>query len=77
MGTKSGKDCNKLALTSLTPKFLANAITYKQANLTLVCKKLYLSKFNEKDIPENIKTEFEEHGKEIHYMIIGEIIKQI
>ena len=77
MGTKSGKDCDKLKETSLTPKFLSNAITYKQANLTLVCKKLYLSKFNEKDIPEEIKTQFDEYGKNVHYIIIGEIIKQI
>lgn len=77
LGSLSGRDCNKLSQTQLTPKFLKDGVTFNEANLTLVCKKIYMQKFNPKQIPEEIKQQFYSGGITPHYMIIGEIIKKI
>ncbi len=39
-GTKSGKDCDKVALAGLTPYFEDNAVTFQEARMALVCKKI-------------------------------------
>ena len=47
LGSKSGKDIDKVALTKLTPEFFENTVSFKEANLTLICKKIY---FQDMDI---------------------------
>lgn len=76
MGTKSGRDTDKLKETSLTPKYLSEVVTYEEAEITLVCKKIYVTKMNVNDMPEEIQKQFYENDSE-HYMIIGEIIDKI
>lgn len=47
-GTKSGRDCNKVAEAGLTPMELeSGAITFGQACLTLACRKLFKSDMKE------------------------------
>ena len=57
LGSLSGRDGNKLKKTKLTPKFLANGVGFKEANLTFVCKKIYIEQMNLKHISQEIASE--------------------
>ena len=76
LGSKSGRDCDKLSLTNLTPKFLKQGVTYNETSKTYVLKKIYQNQFNEKNIPDEIKEKFY-NGEQPHIMIIGEILEVI
>lgn len=39
LGSKSGRDGDKVALTHLTPRAVEHGVTFAQAKLTLICKK--------------------------------------
>lgn len=41
-GTKSGRDCDKAALAGIAPYFEGNAVTFEQARIAFVCKKIYV-----------------------------------
>lgn len=73
LGTKSGRDMDKIALTKLTPEFLKVGTTFKNAKLTLVCKKIYYQDLNVEHISENEKDKFYKN-EPIHRMYIGEVI---
>ena len=46
MGNLSGRDVDKVKEADLTPIEIENAITYKQASQTYLCKKLYLQQLD-------------------------------
>ena len=72
-GTKSGRDTDKPALTGLTPAFSdCGAPYFEQAELVLVCKKMYFSDFDPKNfLDETIEKWYPD--KDYHRMYIGEI----
>lgn len=72
LGTKSGKDCDKVTLTSLSVKQIENALTFNEAKLTFVCKKLYMAKLEADAVPEDIHDHYYVDEEE-HYLIVGEI----
>lgn len=75
LGTKSGRDENKLSLTKLTPKFLETGTTFNEAKLTIVCKKLYSQKLDTDNILNNKEEIIKFYETEpIHEMFIGEVI---
>lgn len=76
MGSVSGRDGDKVSKTNLTPKYLDNSVTYNEANLTLVCKKLYIDELDINNIPKDIVEEFY-NNDEPHYIIIGEIVEKL
>lgn len=39
LGSKSGRNLDKLTLAKLTPEVLHNTISFKEAKLIIVCKK--------------------------------------
>lgn len=73
LGSKSGKDINKLSLTNLNVEYNENFVTYKEAVLTIICKKLYGQDLNMDNMSEEIK---EKHysNDPVHKMYIGEVI---
>lgn len=73
LGSKSGRDIDKLSLTKLTPDYLDLSVSFKEANLTLVCKKIYVQKLDIKNMPnEVINTYYKDN--DMHYMYVGEVI---
>ena len=74
LGSKSGRDCDKLALTKLTPNVKDNYVTYNQANKTIICKKKYMSQFDPNAVPEDVHKHYYEIEAE-HYIIIGEVVE--
>ena len=73
LGSISGKNKDKVSLTKLTPKFLDKTTTFKEANETIVCKKLYSQDMDITSIPSDIKGKLYSDN-DIHTIIYGEVI---
>ena len=78
MGSKSGRELDKLSLTRLTPEFLENTVSFQEAKLTIVCKKIYFQDLDIHNIDSNSipQSEIERFYKKepIHRMYIGEVV---
>ena len=76
MGSKSGRDIDKMNDSGLTPEPVANTMTFKEAEMTLVCKKLSKQLIEPENMPQDVKDMF--YGDEDwHYMYIGEVVEVI
>lgn len=78
LGSKSGKYVDKIALTKLTPRFSENTVSFKEAKLTLICKKIYfqdldINNIDNKSIPQSEIDRFYK-TEPAHRMYIGEVI---
>lgn len=78
LGSKSGRNLDKVALTKLTPEFLENTTSFKEAKLTIVCKKIYFQDLDINNIDTNSipQSEVDRFYKEepMHRMYIGEVV---
>ena len=76
LGTKSGRDCDKVNEAGLTSDFLEKSVTFKEAKTTLLCKKIYRQDLDVSNMPENvIKTYYTTEAA--HTMFIGEVVEII
>lgn len=73
LGSMSGRDGDKVALTKLTPKPLEHGVTFEEADLTIVCRKLYEQPMDTGAIPADVANEFY-RTMGVHSRFIGEII---
>ena len=76
-GTKSGRDCNKIAEARLTPFFTEVGYpAFKEASLVIECRKLYADMLSKDAFidPEPLDTHYKTKGN-IHKMYIAEIEK--
>jgi len=73
LGTKSGRNLDKIALTKLTPEFIKNTTSFKEAKLTFVCKKIYFQDLDVKRVPQYEMNRYYK-TEPIHRMYIGEVI---
>ena len=76
LGSKSGRDEDKVSLTGLTPMEAGGSVTFEQAELTFVCKKLYEHQFEKEKVPQEV-TEWIYNYIPPHTMFIGEVIDVI
>ncbi len=78
LGTKSGRNLDKVSLTKLTPEFLKNCVSFKEAKLTIVCRKIYFQDLDIKNINTDSvsQSEVDRFYKDepMHRMYIGEVI---
>lgn len=74
LGTKSGRDCDKVAETGLTPMDIDGKVTFEQALVTLVCRKLYSQPLDFAGLPEDVVNQYYQDG-EVHTHFIGEIVE--
>ncbi|HBH1409983.1 TPA: flavin reductase [Clostridioides difficile] len=74
-GTVSGRDINKIEKAGLTLYFVDDTVAFEEANMIIVCKKLYHGNMPPEnfDAKENDKKWYPE--KDYHTMYISEIIK--
>ena len=73
LGSKSGRDMDKMNESGLTAKDLINSVTFEEAEVTLVCRKLFMQRLELENMPDDIvKTYYE--GDAPHDMYIGEIV---
>lgn len=76
LGSRSGRDCDKLALTSLTPKAIGESVGFLEAEETLLCKKIYQMDLTKEGMPLNvIKSYYTEEAP--HTMYIGQVIQEL
>ena len=73
MGTKSGRDGDKTALTRLTPVALERGVAFAQAETTLVCRKLYWQDLVRENMPPEVAARIYT-VEEPHRMYIGEVL---
>ena len=76
MGSRSGRDINKDKESGLTPIEHGWVTIYKEARLTLICKKIYRQNLNIKNIPEEAIDHYYQKEKP-HRMYIGEVVEII
>ena len=74
LGSHSGRDGDKVAAAGLTPKELAGGVTFEEANLTFVCRKLYQGEFQRDGLADEINHGIYENW-DPHWMFVGEIIE--
>jgi len=75
LGTKSGRDGDKIAETRLTPisSTVVPAPTFREAELIVECKKMYWDDFRpEHFLNPSIKTKYPK--KDYHRMYFGEVV---
>ena len=74
MGSKSGRDINKDVESGLTPYSYKGLTLYKEAKLSLVCKKIYQNDLDINNIPKGaINNHYKVEAP--HTMYIGEVIE--
>lgn len=73
-GSKSGRDCDKTALTGLTPVYSDNAVYFEEARVVLICKKQYVDRMKEECFVDKTPLKWYPTA-DYHYMIIGKIEK--
>ena len=85
MGSHSGRDGNKAEAAGLTPVPMGESVTYKEANFTFLCRKIYQHQFAKEDIATDVQEHYkanpksfppDENGKwQPHWFFAGEIIE--
>lgn len=73
LGSLSGRDGNKILKSKLTPMFLDNSITFKEADVTLLCKKIYRQDLDISQMPDEVTSAYYE-SEVAHTMFVGEVI---
>ena len=73
MGKTSGRDTDKDKESGLTPVDLGKAVTYKEAEVTILCRKIYAQDLEaDKMPPEVVEHYYTEEAP--HRMFIGEVV---
>lgn len=73
MGKVSGRDVDKDRESGLTVRDLEKAVTYREAEVTLLCKKIYFQDLDRANMPEKAVEMFYK-VEEPHRMFIGEVV---
>lgn len=73
LGSLSGRDGDKVAKSGLTPKALDSAVTFEEAKVTLVCRKIYRQDLDTAQMPAGVVSSY--YAEEAaHTMYIGEVV---
>lgn len=78
LGSRSGREIDKKGQSGLTPVFEGKGITFKESELSFICKKIYSKQFDGKQIPPDVYEFFyEKHQAEPHIAYIGDVVDAI
>ena len=75
LGTVSGRDENKIQKAGLTVNFVDETPYFEQADLVLVCRKLYRQELTEACFLDQKLDEAVYPGKDYHTMYVSQILK--
>lgn len=74
-GTKSGRDCDKVKESGLTPIFTpSGCVAFEEAVIILECKKLYAGNIEESNFVDAEVLSSKYPKKDFHKMYVGEIV---
>ena len=76
IGSKSGRDIDKLKETGFKVFERPHGISFTNADLIVVCRKLFKQQINMESIPDDIRAKFYKDG-DPHDMYIGEVVEII
>ena len=71
-GSKSGRDIDKMNYEGLTAVEAGESMTFAEAEVTLVCRKLFKQKLDETNMPDDVVKAFYSNDAS-HDMYIGEV----
>ncbi|MBQ8884428.1 MAG: flavin reductase [Oscillospiraceae bacterium] len=74
-GANSGRDCDKMEKTGLIPVEIENAVTFEQAEMVLVCKKLYAQEMTEDSFVVKSISDANYQAGDFHIAYYGEVVK--
>ena len=74
-GSKSGRDFDKAKETGLIPLFIDNTTSFEQAELILVCRKVFAQDINPDSFLDKTLIDRWYPEKDFHTAYVGEIIK--
>lgn len=74
LGTRSGRDGDKVALTSLTPKEFGDMVTFEEADQVLLCRKIYRQDIDLSAVPSWAASQHY-RMEAPHTIYIGEVIR--
>ena len=87
LGSLSGRDGDKIAASGLTPAAMGESVSYREAELSFLCRKLYQHQFSKEDLAPELQTYYQAHPKvyppdedgqwQPHWVFVGEIIDVI
>ena len=75
IGSHSGRDGDKARDAGLTPVFDQDTTYFEEADMVLICRKLYQAPFLEEGFTDKSLIDFNYPKKDFHEMYIGEILK--
>ncbi|MCR5204138.1 MAG: flavin reductase [Lachnospiraceae bacterium] len=73
LGSKSGRDIDKMNGSGLTAKELSNSMTFEEAEITIVCRKMFMQRLEPSNISDSDAAKFYA-GDAAHDMYIGEVV---
>ena len=76
LGAKSGRDTDKVAQTSMTPMEAAGSVSFREAEVTLVARKIYSQELDTAKMPKEV-VERNYSTEAPHTMYVGEIVEII
>ena len=76
LGTLSGRDGDKVAKTALTAVSVGNSVSFKEAKLTLLCKKIYRQDMDKSFMPDFAVEKYYTDEAE-HTMFVGQVLEMI
>ena len=76
LGTMSGRNMDKMKESGLAAKKTGETMTFKEAEITLVCRKLFRQELDVSNMPEKIAANLYS-GQAPHDMYIGEVVEII
>ena len=77
LGTKSKRDVDKFAMSSLTPEGRGGTVIFQEASLTFICRKIYYAQFEPEHIAHDVGEFYSRRNMPAHYEFIGEIMEVI
>ena len=76
LGQASGRDGDKVAAAGLTPRFLPQGITFREAAETFICRKIYMAPMAYDAVPPEAQHIYQ-NGIEPHWIFMGEIVEHL
>ena len=73
MGSKSGRDIDKMHYDGMTAESVGESVTFAEAEVTLICRKLFCQQLETQHIPQDI-VDAMYIGDAPHDMFIGEVV---
>ena len=73
-GSKSGRDIDKMHYEGLTAKPVGETVTFAEAEVTFLCRKLFKQKLDEANMPKEV-VDASYSSNDSHDMYIGEVVE--